>query len=300
LLLAQAQLLTLLYQIEQDRRQFAESLQKIGQTLSSSLDLRKIPNQILEELDRVVSYEHGAVLLQAEDRLEVVAHRGFSDEAGVSKLQIPIHPEMDDLFQQIVRYHRPVRIGDVAATAIWQQVSGLPADRSWLGVPLVAQAHVIGMIWLTRRETNAFKANDETLVSAFVGQAAVALENARLYDHIICFNDQLEQMVNERTEELNRAYHVELSPVTMDSGYRWLEVVPPGTETALAVTKPYPGPTDAMIGTFANVVFSTQDIQTTYESLVARGVGFTEKPVRQEWGGMQALFADPDGNVCFG
>lgn len=87
------------------------------------------------------------------------------------------------------------------------------------------------------------------------------------------------------------------SDVTMDSGYRWLEVVPPGAETALAVTKPYPGQTEAVIGTFANVVFSTQDIQGTYQSLVARGVEFREKPTRQEWGGMQALLADPDGNT---
>ena len=45
-----------------------------------------------------------------------------------------------------------------------------------------------------------------TLVSTFAGQAAVALENARLYEQTVDFNEQLEHKVEERTEELNRAY----------------------------------------------------------------------------------------------
>lgn len=87
------------------------------------------------------------------------------------------------------------------------------------------------------------------------------------------------------------------SDVTMPNGYRWLEVKPPGAETALTLAKPYPGQQDANIGTFANVVFSTDDIQTTYKELAAKGVEFTEKPTKQEWGGIQALFTDPDGNT---
>ncbi len=208
LLLAQSHLLTLLYQLEQNRRQFAESLQKIGQTLSSSLDLSELPKRILEELDKVVSYERGAVLLQKGDHLEIVADCGFSEEVDIRNLQIPIRDRKDDLFQRLVEARRPIRIGDVTAEWSWQQIDGLPLDRSWLGVPLVAQDRVIGMISLTRRKAYSFSSSDESLVSAFASQAAVALENARLYDHIISFNDQLEQMVNQRTEELNNAYHI--------------------------------------------------------------------------------------------
>lgn len=87
------------------------------------------------------------------------------------------------------------------------------------------------------------------------------------------------------------------SDVTMPTGYRWLEVKPPGTETALAVAKPYPGQQGAVIGTFANVVFATNNIEKTHQELAAKGVKFTEEPAKQEWGGIQALFADPDGNM---
>jgi signal transduction histidine kinase len=110
------------------------------------------------------------------------------------------------VFQQVVDKACPVLLDDVSQEAGWQQVSWLPLDRSWLGVPLISKGRVIGMISLTRREAGAFSADDATLASAFAGQAAIALENASLYDEISRFNEQLEQMVQERTEELDKAY----------------------------------------------------------------------------------------------
>jgi lactoylglutathione lyase len=73
--------------------------------------------------------------------------------------------------------------------------------------------------------------------------------------------------------------------------YRWIEVVPPGAETALVLE-----PGRGTVGTFTSVVFATDDMQATYEELRRRGVHFTEEPAGQSWGGIQAQFVDPDGN----
>jgi lactoylglutathione lyase len=83
---------------------------------------------------------------------------------------------------------------------------------------------------------------------------------------------------------------------TMPNGFRWLEVVPPGAETHLAIAKPSPGQ-DATIGGFSGVGFDADDLQATYDELVAKGVNFTVPLTKQPWGGMMAQFADPDGNV---
>ena len=83
---------------------------------------------------------------------------------------------------------------------------------------------------------------------------------------------------------------------TMPDGYRWLEVVPPGAETAVAVTKPYDGQ-PAPIGGITNLIFTTDDIEATYEGMKANGVHFIEPPTLQPWGNKQACFADPDGNT---
>ncbi len=193
-----------LYQSEQDRRQWAESLVKTGQVLSSSLDMRQVPGLILEQLAAVVPYGRGSVMLQRDDRMEISAQRGFPDDERASQLQIPIRK--GDVFQQIVESRAPLLVDDVTQEAGWQQVPWLPLHRSWLGVPLILQDHVIGMISLTREQKAAFSADDATLVLAFASQAAIALQNASLYDDITQFNQHLEELVQERTEALQAAY----------------------------------------------------------------------------------------------
>ena len=74
--------------------------------------------------------------------------------------------------------------------------------------------------------------------------------------------------------------------------YRWIEVAPPGAETALVLE-----PGQGTVGTFTSVVFTTDDMQATYDELHSRGVHFTEEPSTQSWGGMQAQFVDADGNT---
>lgn len=53
----------------------------------------------------------------------------------------------------------------------------------------------------------------------------------------------------------------------------------------------------ALVGRFVGISIEVQDIQSTYESLAAKGVEFTGPPEQQTWGGIIAHFKDLDGNV---
>lgn len=79
-------------------------------------------------------------------------------------------------------------------------------------------------------------------------------------------------------------------------GHRFLMVVPPGGGAGLTVCKPLPGMTGARIGGPTTISFTADDVQATYDELTARGVEFTQPPTQQFWGGIQAVFVDPDGN----
>ncbi len=195
-----------LYKTERYRRFFAESLVETGRALSSNLDLRAVPGLILEQLEAVVPYERGAVLLQQGAILQNVALRGFPETGHEIDLRVPIRDTEDDVFYRIAMAREPIRVDDVTHDPGWQQLDWLPLNRSWVGVPLISKGRVIGMISLTRREAAAFSQDDVTLVQAFAGQAAIALENASLYAEITRLNEQLEQMVQQRTQELNKAY----------------------------------------------------------------------------------------------
>jgi lactoylglutathione lyase len=76
---------------------------------------------------------------------------------------------------------------------------------------------------------------------------------------------------------------------------RWIEVAPKGGEATLVLFTP-PG-LESRIGTFANVVLECDDAERTYAELSARGVEFKEKPTKQPWGTIQAIFVDQDGNT---
>lgn len=85
-------------------------------------------------------------------------------------------------------------------------------------------------------------------------------------------------------------------------GFRWVEVAPRGAESGISLVKPFPGmPTpfgtkpEDLIGTSA-FTFDTNDISKTYKQLTENGVVFTEDPVIQPWGRLQAQFLDQDGN----
>jgi signal transduction histidine kinase len=192
-----------LSQSEQDRRRVAESMVQAGRKLSGDYELQEVPSRILAQLAMVVPYERGSLMLQEGDVLRIAAQQGFPPDPRVKELRISIRE--GDVFQQVSSAGKPVMIDDVTQVSGWQQVSWLPLNRSWMGVPLFTRDRVIGMISLTRRDAGAFSHDDSQWVSTFALQAAIALENAGLYEEVTRFNQHLEKMVQIRTEELHQA-----------------------------------------------------------------------------------------------
>ena len=193
-----------LYKAEQNRRRLSEALEATGREIASNLDLYKTPERILEQLALVVRYARGSLMLQEGAVLKITAQRGFPEDYRLESLEVPIRD--GDVYRQVVETTRPLLVDDVTKLSHWQQIDWLPLHLSWMGIPLIAKGGVIGMISMTRPEQNGFNQQDARLASVFAGQAAIALENARLYEKIVVLNEGLEQTVTERTDALNKAY----------------------------------------------------------------------------------------------
>lgn len=193
-----------LYKSEKTRRLLAENLYEASLALSRTLDLTEVLDLILEYLAKTVPYDRAAVMLQNKEELEFVAARGFP--ATIEPLQLRILIKEDDVFKQIYQTRQPLIIPDVLQRPDWQHVENLPPARAWLGVPLTRFDQVIGMLSLAREIPNAFSADEVKLAVTFAGHAAFVLENARLYDKIVRFSQQLEEMVRERTVAVQEAY----------------------------------------------------------------------------------------------
>ena len=172
--------------------------------LSSLTTIEKLPQQILEQLQQVISYDRGILFMEDVNGVpHIRAHYGLPEDAAVPQFRLKI--DGVDFYKTVARKGETFLVSDVNAAKKWEQPDWLPRDRSWLGVPLYSKDNVIGLLILSRSQ-HSFNDDDGLMVTAFAMQATVALENARLYDEVTSINQMMERMVAQRVEELNNAY----------------------------------------------------------------------------------------------
>lgn len=193
-----------LYAGERSRRVLVENLYDIGRALSSTLKLSEVLDLILAQLLDLVPYDRAAVMIRNHNELEFLATYGFPVQLNPQNTRVAI--QEGDVFEEIYRTKRPLSIPNISQRPDWQHIEGVPRAQTWLGIPLIRSDEVIGMLSLTRERNEPYPIDQIALATTFAGQAAIALENARLYEQITVFNQELEEKVAERTRELQKAY----------------------------------------------------------------------------------------------
>ncbi|HIP97722.1 MAG TPA: GAF domain-containing protein, partial [Anaerolineae bacterium] len=169
-----------LFQEEQRRYQIANTLQEVARILSSTLDLKGVPDMILEQLGRVVDYDSAAIFLLSDGLLKVVAGRGFPDMERIMGITMSV--EGNALFRQICREKRPLVLADAQKDERFLGAGGTGYVRGWIGAPLIAKGEVIGSLTIDSREPGVYDEDTAQIVFLFASQAALALENARLFE----------------------------------------------------------------------------------------------------------------------
>jgi len=197
-----------------EAQRLAERLNGVGRALTSTLDLTEVLELVLAHLAGMVSFDRGSVMLVHGNDVEIVAARGFPAQAQPLQIRISLLGEDNDIFRQIYLSQKPLCIPDVSLRNDFQHVPGLPRARSWLGVPLTRFDVVIGMLSLTRETPHPFDDDQVTLAMAFAGQAAIALENARLYDGVTRAYDQLARLDRTKSDFIRIASHELRTPLT--------------------------------------------------------------------------------------
>ena len=198
-----------LYDSEQSRRQAAEALAKASRQLSSLEKVEKVPEQILEQLRQILHFDRGVLYLEDVNGIpNVTAHYGMPKSAPVDELRFAVNKDKkdSDMYDAVAHTREAIQIGDVSKLKGWKQPEWFPNDLSWMGVPLFFKDKVMGMLVLTRKSTWAFSKDDALSVNTFAVQAAIAIENARLYDELNRFSQMMERMVAQRVDELANAY----------------------------------------------------------------------------------------------
>ena len=184
---------TRLFEREQERRRVADTLIDVGRTVASSLQTDKVLDRILEQMRRVVEYDNGTIMLRRNGESnpgDLIIY------AAAGQDHIPVNVSIsfaeDSLMMEVYRTKRPVIVGDVQNHKQWnsfQELAGEGAQfivnldtRGWLGVPMIVGERVIGYIFLDKYEPDYYVQRDADTVFALAQQAAIAVENARLFE----------------------------------------------------------------------------------------------------------------------
>jgi len=231
-----------LFESEQARRQMTETLARASRQLSSLEKVEKVPQQILELMQTVLPFDRGVVFLEDVNGVpSVAAHHGMPKAANLEELHYIVKGEGQErqMYDAVARMMESIQIGDITSLKGWTQPEWLPKDRSWLGAPLFFKNKVMGMMVLTRKDAWAFDKDDAIIVKTFAVQAAIALENARLYDQEDKLNQLMNRTAEQQVQELSNAYNT-LAKLDKNKS-TFIQVAAHELRTPLTVIKGYLG-----------------------------------------------------------
>ncbi len=191
-----------LYSREQQARWFSEVLRDANLSLTKSLDLKVVLDSLLSFLARLVPYESANVMLleDADSMLRIVAVKGYENwQADTQALNLRIPVDRFPNMARLVREGKSAWVPDTQLDPSWITIEPGAHVRSWLGVPLHVAGRVLGVYSLDRTVPNGFTKEHVRTAEALAAQAAVAIENARLYTEI---NEKREMLRRMTTQEM--------------------------------------------------------------------------------------------------
>ncbi len=195
-----------LFEQEQRRAEAAEAMLQVAQAISSSLEPRRILQTVVDETARLFRVQQSQVILFDKDHQfgQVVAESQHGENDSETPFRVPLGE--DPLMRQVIETKAPALISNVRADPLTSEMRGIlewRGVRALLVVPMIARDAVIGTLNLNiTTAQRRFTAEEIEQCQLIAGQAATAIENARLYDEVWEFSRQLELRVEERTREV--------------------------------------------------------------------------------------------------
>ena len=169
--------------------------------LTRTLDLGSVLDKLLEHLAQLVPYDTANIMLIEDDsRLAVRAIRGYERWGDPlvtrdSVFDLRTHP----IFGALIRGRRSILIRETRGHPGWQRHAGANHVRNWMGVPLVANDRVIGLYAVDKSEPGFFTSRHVQLTEAMAPHAAIAIQNARLFEQLHEREEQLQRQVYHDT-----------------------------------------------------------------------------------------------------
>jgi PAS domain S-box-containing protein len=198
---------------EKEAREESETLRRIGQIISAELNLQKVVQAVTDAATELTGAHFGAFFYNVLDEsgasymlytLSGVPREKFSD--------FPM-PRATDLFGPTFRGEGTIRLGNVRKDARYgrnEPYHGMPRGHlpvtSYLAVPVFSRSGaVLGGLFFGHEKENVFSERHERMVEGLAAQAAVAMDNARLFEEAQREREKAEKIAAENARLLQEA-----------------------------------------------------------------------------------------------
>lgn len=195
-----------LFEAEREHRALAEALRQTAELLNTSLEYEQLLDQILVHAEGLLHYDWAQItLIDGNESLINRRSRGLvnlirGDKAGQTRWALADFP----LLRELVASKQPMTIPDTHAHPRWVLVPEWAWVRSQVLAPLRMKGTVTGYIALSSGRINFYSQGDAPRLQALADQAAVALENATLFEQLRRGREQL-QALSQRLLEVQES-----------------------------------------------------------------------------------------------
>lgn len=181
----------------------ADAFRKTTLALTQNLSMDYVLDTLLESLLKLIPCESARVLLVETDTHLFLAREMRHPESGrrIPRCPATVDASENRFLIEALATRAPVLVSDTALDPDWRTFKGYAHMGSWLAVPLVASQRVLGLLSLGDARAHAFSTEHVRLAQSLAIPAAVAIQNARLYERAEIYASELE----ERLEELEKA-----------------------------------------------------------------------------------------------
>ena len=181
----------------------------------STFDLKSVLQTLVELAARLCDANNGGITRQKDGKFFHAETYGHSPEFTKLIQNLPVEPGRETATGRALLEGQVVHIPDVQTDAEykWTEAQRLGGYRTVLGVPMLRENVTIGVLTLSRAEVRPFTDKEIELVATFADQAAIAIENTRLFDEIQDKNRQLQQASENKSQFVSSMSHELRTPL---------------------------------------------------------------------------------------
>jgi GAF domain-containing protein len=181
----------------------------------STFDLKSVLHTLVESAAQLCEADKATITRQIGGAFFRAEAYGFSAEFMEYVKSLPVEPEDGTASGRALLEGRIIHIPDVLTDSSYTFVEAqkLGGYRTVLAVPMLREGTPIGVLALTRSEVQPFTDKQIELVSTFADQAAIAIENVRLFDEIQDKNRQLAEASEHKSQFVSSMSHELRTPL---------------------------------------------------------------------------------------